>query len=42
MKKSQDMLVWLSKMDLTQHFLPIFLTLVIGTAKPNTCCGLAG
>jgi hypothetical protein len=33
MKKSQNMLVWLCKMVLTQRFLHIFLRLVKGTTK---------
>jgi hypothetical protein len=36
MKKSQNMLVWLSKMVLAEHFLHSLLRLVKGTAKLNT------
>jgi hypothetical protein len=37
MKKSQNMLVWLCKMVLTQHFFHCFVRLVKGPALPNTC-----
>jgi hypothetical protein len=41
MKKSQTMLVWLSKIVLAQHFFFRMLRLAKGPAKPDTCCLLA-
>jgi hypothetical protein len=38
---SQNMLVWLSKMVLAQHFFHRMLKLAKGTTKPNSYCWLA-